>query len=77
LGEERTVWAASSEATTLSILIHGCIRILFASGEEALLAEQGDYALWPPGTAHRWQVEQDDTLVLSLRWPSHAGDVVS
>jgi hypothetical protein len=77
LGETRSAWATSAEATSLSLLVRGCIRILFATGEEALLAQPGDYALWPPGLAHRWQIEQDDTVVLTVRWPSLANDVVS
>lgn len=77
LGDVRSAWAASTDATSLSLLIRGCIRILFATGEEALLTEPGDYAVWPPGLAHRWQIELDDTVVLTLRWPSHRDDVVS
>ncbi|MGI9145641.1 MAG: signal peptidase I [Chloroflexota bacterium] len=76
-GETRSGWAASTEATSLSLLVRGCIRIFFATGEEALLAEPGDYVLWPPGLAHRWQIEKEQTIVLTVRWPSHAGDVVS
>jgi hypothetical protein len=77
LGETRSAWGTSLEATSLSILVSGCIRIFFATGHEALLAEPGDYVLWPPGLAHRWQIEQDQTVVLTVRWPSIAGDVVS
>jgi hypothetical protein len=77
LGEARSAWATSNEATCLSVLIRGCIRIFFGTGQEALLAEPGDYVLWPPGLAHRWQIEQDETIVLTIRWPSLAGDVVS
>jgi hypothetical protein len=77
IGETRSAWAASTEATSLSILVRGCIRIFFATGQEALLAEQGDYVLWPPGLAHRWQIEQDETVVLTVRWPSLVGDVVT
>ena len=77
LGETRSAWATSMQATSLSILIRGSIRIFFATGQEALLAEVGDYVLWPPGLAHHWQIEQDETIVLTVRWPSVAGDVVS
>jgi hypothetical protein len=61
---------ASAEATSLSLLIQGCIRLLFADGSQALLTDPGDYAIWPPGLAHRWQIEADDTVVLTIRWPS-------
>jgi hypothetical protein len=69
-GETRATWAASSDATSLSLLIRGRIRLFFATGEQALLAEPGDYALWAPGVAHSWQIEQDDTVVFTVRWPS-------
>jgi hypothetical protein len=74
LGEARAGWAASDAATSLSVLVRGSIRLFFASGDEALLADPGDYALWPPGVAHRWQIEQEDTVVLTVRWPSPAPD---
>jgi len=74
LGETRSTWAASDAATSLSVLVSGCIRLFFATGDEALLALPGDYVLWPPGLAHRWQIEQEDTIVLTVRWPSRAPD---
>jgi hypothetical protein len=70
LGDRRASWAVGAKATSLSVLVHGCIRLIFASGQEALLTTPGDYALWPPGLAHRWQIEQDDTVVVTVRWPS-------
>jgi hypothetical protein len=74
-GETRAEWGSNSEATSLSLLVTGCIRLFFASGEEALLARPGDYALWAPGVAHRWEIEADDTIVLTVRWPSRTGIV--
>jgi hypothetical protein len=75
LHETRERWAASAEATTLSILVRGQIRIYFRD-REALLAEPGDYALWGPRVEHRWRVEADNTVVLTARWPSRAGDAI-
>jgi cupin superfamily acireductone dioxygenase involved in methionine salvage len=75
LDEERQSWAASTEATTLSVLVRGSIRIYFEDGVEALLCKPGDYALWPPGLAHRWRIEEDNTVIVTIRWPSRAGDV--
>ena len=63
-------WGLSAEATSLSLVVSGCIRLFFATGEEALLSRRGDYALWAPGVAHRWEIEADDTVVLTIRWPS-------
>jgi hypothetical protein len=71
-GEMRPEWGSSDSATTLSVLVRGCIRLLFDDGCDALLEEPGDYALWAPGVAHRWTIEQDDTVVLTIRWPSGA-----
>jgi hypothetical protein len=59
------------------VLVRGAIRLFFAGGREALLSRPGDYALWPPGLAHRWTVEQDDTIILTVRWPSVAEDTVN
>ena len=75
--EARPAWAASAEATTLSIVIQGQIRLFFASGREALLSKPGDYAVWGPRLAHRWQIEAPDTIVLTVRWPSRAGDAAN
>jgi hypothetical protein len=73
-GEARTAWAANAVATTLSILVRGRFRIIFPDGE-CLLAREGDYALWAPGTPHHWHAETD-SVVLTVRWPSRPGDSV-
>jgi hypothetical protein len=70
LGELRAEWGTSRVATTLSVLVRGCIRIVFRDGREAVLDEPGDYAVWAPGVEHRWTIEQDDTVVFTVRWPS-------
>jgi hypothetical protein len=72
IGERRSDWGSSDAATTLSVLVRGCIRLVFGDRREALLDEPGDYALWAPGVAHRWTIEQDDTVVFTVRWPSTA-----
>jgi hypothetical protein len=69
-GDARADWGSSTSATSLSLLVSGSIRLFFATGQEALLDTPGDYALWAPGVAHRWEIEQDDTIVLTVRWPS-------
>ncbi len=71
-GEERATAAVNATATTLSILVRGRFRITFPDGE-CLLAREGDYALWPPGTPHHWRAEED-SVVLTVRWPSRPGD---
>ena len=80
-GEVRAAWAVSRQATSMSLLVRGAIRLFFATSSgavptEALLAEPGDYAVWPPGVAHRWHIERDDTVIVTVRWPSLPGDAV-
>ncbi len=70
LGETRADWGSTDHATSLSLLVRGAIRLVFSDGREALLDEPGDYALWPPTVAHRWRIEAEDTVVLTVRWPS-------
>lgn len=67
-GDRRSNWAEPSETTTLSLLISGRFCLQFPDGE-VMLASQGDYALWLPGVAHSWWVEED-SVVLTVRWPS-------
>lgn len=69
LGDVRPAWGAN-DATTLSVLVSGCIRYEFADGQRATLSEPGDYALWAPGLAHRWYIESEATVVFTVRWPS-------
>ena len=71
LGESRADWGLSDEATSLSVLVSGCIHLFFEDGREARLDQPGDYAVWAPGVQHRWEIEQDNTVVLTVRWPSH------
>jgi hypothetical protein len=71
VGDERREWGANA-ATTFSVLIRGCIRYEFGDGRAALLENPGDYALWASGVAHRWYVEREETVVLTVRWPSRS-----
>jgi len=75
-GEVRGAWAISRRATSLSLLVQGAIRLEFSGGREALLAQPGDYAIWPPGVAHRWRIEAEPTIIVTVRWPSLPGDAV-
>ena len=74
-GDLKQAWTKSIEATTVAILISG--RFIFRFPEqEVLLTQQGDYVLWAPGVFHRWQAEEE-SIILTLRWPSKEGDVVT
>lgn len=73
-GEAQARPVINRTASTLVVLIHGRLRIRFPS-REILLRREGDYALWSAGEAHTWRVEAD-SRVISIRWPSRAGDQV-
>lgn len=73
-GDERSEWAANERAATLSILVRGRFLICFAD-RRIILDREGDYALWAPGVPHTWRCEEESTIV-TLRWPSLAGDSV-
>jgi hypothetical protein len=72
-GDTRPAWGTNA-ATTLSVLVSGCIRIEFAEGATVVLERPGDYALWAPGVSHRWYIDRGDTVVMTVRWPSRAPD---
>ena len=74
-GDCRPQWARNIEATTVSILIQGRFCLQFPD-QEVLLSRDGDYALWSPGVPHCWSAESDSTI-LTIRWPSTAGDSVA
>jgi hypothetical protein len=67
-GTQKPFWGVSEEATTLCVLIKGQVSLQFP-GRECLLSQEGDYAIWSAGVAHRWVVVQE-SLVLTVRWPS-------
>ncbi len=70
--EEKLLWGVNEHATTLCVLVKGSVRIKFPS-EECILSHEGDYVIWPAGMPHRWVVTED-SLVLTIRWPSTPGD---
>ena len=70
--EEKRLWGVDEHATTLSVLVKGSVRITFP-GEECMLSHEGDYVIWSAGVPHRWVVTED-SLVLTMRWPSTPGD---
>lgn len=70
-GEARADWVVGEVRTTIVLLISGRFRITFSdtSGDDVLLAKQGDYAIWGPNVDHRWRAETD-SVVITVRWPS-------
>lgn len=70
-GEVRDGWASSEHATSLSVLLQGRYRLFFPERAAVVLARSGDYALWPAGVPHRWEIDED-SVILTVRWPSRA-----
>jgi hypothetical protein len=71
-GEKRPKPWASGYATTVSVLIHGSLRVTFhvgATPQIVTLQKEGDYIIFGPDTVHSWEAI-GDTVVLSVRFPS-------
>jgi hypothetical protein len=73
-GYARSQMAMATEATTLAILVTGAFRVIFP-GQEVHLSCPGDYVLYPPRLPHR-SVADEDSVVVTVRWPSKPGDAV-
>jgi hypothetical protein len=67
-GERRESWFEKERRTTLVLLISGRFQIELPVGN-AVLSEQGDYAIWGPGLGHAWRAEED-SVVLTVTWPA-------
>ena len=77
-GETNRAFAANKTARTMSVLVRGRFRLTFRRGdraEDVRLEKEGDFALWLPGLEHTW-VAEEDSVVLTVRWPSVADDQV-
>ena len=71
-GEKRRHPWASGHATTISVLIHGSLRVTFEVGDTpqvVTLQKEGDYIIFGPDAVHSWEAI-GHTVVLSVRFPS-------
>jgi hypothetical protein len=69
-GDRREAWFEDESRTTVLMLVSGRFRLDLSVGT-AVLAEQGDYAMWGPGIGHSWHAEED-SVVVTIRWPGAA-----
>jgi hypothetical protein len=70
-GRRSQPWA-NGNATTISVLIRGKLRVEFhvgATPQVVTLEKEGDYIVFGPDVVHSWEAT-GETLVLSLRFPS-------
>ena len=71
-GEKRAQPWAHQNATTVSVLIEGSLKVTFHIGDseqEVILRTKGDYVIFGPEVVHSWEAI-GDTIVLSVRFPS-------
>ncbi len=73
-GNRKQGWSSHRSAHSLVLLIRGHFVLEFPHKKVELLHE-GDYSLWPPGVPHTWEAKED-TLVVTVRWPSLSGDAI-
>ncbi|MEW2411001.1 signal peptidase I [Streptomyces griseoviridis] len=74
-GEQRAQWVRGEMRTALLVLVSGRFRMEFP-GRSVVLERQGEYVVWGQGVDHSWCAE-DDSVVLTLRWPSVPGYVAT
>jgi hypothetical protein len=67
-GDRREAWFEEETRTTVLMLVSGRFHVDLSVGI-AVLAEQGDYAMWGPGIGHSWRAEED-SVVVTVRWPA-------
>src|SRR4051794_29495641 len=71
-GHKRSQPAANGNATTVSVLIQGTLKLelhVDATPQLVTLKEQGDYLIFGPDVVHSWEAV-GHTIVLSVRFPS-------
>ena len=71
-GQRRAAWATGEVRTALLVLIRGAFNIELRD-RTVVLREPGDYVVWGPGEDHSWQAGGEETVVLTVRWPSLPG----
>ena len=73
-GDRRAQWVEGEKRSAMVVLISGRFRVDLP-GRGVLLARPGDYVVFH-GVSHSWHAEQD-SVVLSVRWPSVPGYAVA
>jgi hypothetical protein len=71
-GERRAAWAVGETRTALLVLVRGGFHVELRD-RTVVLSNPGDYVVWGVGQDHSWYALADDTVVLTVRWPSLPG----
>ncbi|GAB1817568.1 cupin domain-containing protein [Herbidospora sp. RD11066] len=69
-GETRAEWVTGESRTAMIVLISGRFRMELRD-QDVVLEKQGDYLVWG-GVDHSW-VAEEESVVLTVRWPSVPG----
>ena len=56
-------------STSVCILIAGEMHLVFGV-ETVKMSTLGDYVKWGPGVPHAWMAAENETTVITVRWPS-------
>ncbi|MEU3557411.1 signal peptidase I [Streptomyces fragilis] len=73
-GDRRAQWVRGEKRTALQVLVSGRFRVEFPH-RSVVLERQGDYVVWGEGVDHSW-VAEEESVVLTVRWPSLPGYAV-
>ena len=68
-GESREEWVTGETRTAVAILISGKFELEFRD-QTVTLSKPGDYVMWGVGTDHKWRAVDENTTLLTIRWPS-------
>jgi hypothetical protein len=71
-GQRRAAWATGETRTALLVLVRGGFHVDLRD-RTVVLSEPGDYVVWGAGEDHSWLATAEDTVVLTVRWPSRPG----
>lgn len=74
VGDRRAQWARGEKRTALLVLISGRFHVELPD-RTVVLTRQGDYIVWGRGVDHSWYAEEE-SVVLTVRWPSIPGYLV-
>lgn len=73
-GEEKPALGTQKVAKTIGILVYGKFEFSFPDKNKKItIDKEGDFVFYDAGITHSWRVIED-TLLISIRWPSIPGD---
>ena len=74
-GDHRDTWVVNQTASFLTILFQGREIVETPNGEHDL-STPGDYIYGGPGVPQRFRIMEDNTLTVTVKWPSLPDDIL-